>query len=910
MAPQQLIPSSNGIWTTESSKRFYKAVQLLDRKLGGRDGGKSPVHPADYRADVGNTSDSSDYTLSYSEELDLADDFAFLAAVKGDDPEYVSATVVEEQRDAPGLIIRLASNKTPKEKVVESLRGFIGMIQDHARSDERMLFDEIIGFSQERIHSRMRSAHWKQPGRFGKKSKRKPLYAQVEQKLTSIWNPVLRRGEEELELKRDLRQLSTTLKEFDSSPENRRVSKLKEILLQCHSISHGAAFNSLEKRFRHFGLSEKESQSSVIRQIDKLGKYWQICLNLVRHSRRRRTRGLFKNFKLEPILAPPAGQPYGSNERCFVHGEVQLVLHYEMNMVESPPRAIGSSKSACFLCDRFVSLHGKFRISHSHMKFYSQWMVTDSEWMGSEQRKVFRAIMGNMTNEMMKLAKNGMYVENCWAESKANVWQVRAQSSLASSVISVIIEEAAPLTPPIGLERKSSSSSSSTIRASNQYGEDTRTEVIPNAETIIPSRNSPIQKSVHVINQIEEVKPEFEPPNTTPRIATPPQTCKPLSPSTLCQQHEGPPEPGLEEMNQSLAVSTATAAAQDLCIPSNQNKQDRCYINPEETIQPLLSVTPAVKSPLHDAENVKRDEGKEPSGSSPKEMVFLTSTISPAQDSLTQQPSLANEHVGEEANGTQNSESEETISSRATLARQIQPIPESNLVTNQDKMSSPALNKVPPSQLWQQLNTAKQQQKHNKERRIASQHSTRAIEHSDHPTQDSSRNKMDVEIPKRLQNQNSRTASLLHPFPAEQEIKHEEEKPKRKPSPKEKPHNSISPQHPPQPPSQTLTHTSLPLSLPILPTTTTFTLHLTPLHEPNIEYLFDLTTISYGTIEISACEATETRRCVYVNQMGTEEEVFLRPDGDERVLEYGISFGRECMSVRAVITWSDGEEGV
>ncbi|CAG8971025.1 hypothetical protein HYALB_00005262 [Hymenoscyphus albidus] len=882
MAPQRLIPSSNGIWTEESSEAFYKSFKPLRRRVGENNHHILTL-PVDYRRDR-RTTNTFKYTLSYEDELQLADHFAFLAAITENNSKGVSAAVHEEQREPPGIIIRLSANATPGPTVVEGLSDILSIVQ----------------------------ALWK-PAGATVNTENKRLHLRIyEQILNHKLLISTRRNKKGLaKLQKELISLASSLSALDDTPEKGQFNRLKGILREMYQVSNHGASNSLEKRLDTLGISGEICQGAEVRQIDKLSKYWLICLDLIRVSRQPTTRLLFKNSKLEKVEAPNSRRPAGSAVDCQVHCEVQLVLFYEFHEVDLTPRAIGCSKSACFLCDLFLGLHGKFGVSHSHMRFYQKWMIPepeecDSRWGNPKQGKFFRGIVKSMTDELKRLEKRKVY-PNPWAESKANVC--------------VIVEEATPLTPPIGLERRSSSSSSSTIRASNQHGEDTRTEMNPPAEAKSQSRNSLIQKPINVANQIEEVKPEFDQRNTSPRILTPPQTCKPLSPSIPCQQHDGPSEPGLEEMNQSLSVSMGTAAAHDLSIGSNLDEKDGCYIDPRETTRPLISVTPAVKSPLHDNEIVERDEGEERSGSSSEEMVYSISTISSAQDSLTQPPILANEHVEEEANGNQNSESEEMDPPRATLTNQIQPIRESSLVTNQDKIPFPALNKIPPSQLWQQLNTAKQQQKHKKERHTASQPSTPPIEPSDHPTQNSSRNKMNVEIPKRLQNQNSRSPSLLHPFPKAEEIKPKEEEPKRKPSHQKSTHNSISPhqttnqkilpRNPPQTSSQIFTHTSLPLSFPILPSTNTFTLLLTPLHEPNIEYLFDLTTISYGTIEISASKVKKTRRCVYVNQMGTEEEVFLRPDGDERVLEWGISFGRrDCMSLKVVITWSDGGEGV
>lgn len=127
-APQPIITSSNGLWTPDLSNNFYERVHDLNDKLKKR----SPEHPEDYRVQP-RTTDSFNYSLSYEDELHLADHFAFLAATKKT-PDGVSATVLEEQRERPGLILRLASNQNPKQSVIDGLSGIVSIVQEHARA--------------------------------------------------------------------------------------------------------------------------------------------------------------------------------------------------------------------------------------------------------------------------------------------------------------------------------------------------------------------------------------------------------------------------------------------------------------------------------------------------------------------------------------------------------------------------------------------------------------------------------------------------------------------------------------------------------------------------------------------------------------------------------------------------------
>lgn len=58
-----------------------------------------------------------------------------------------------------------------------------------------------------------------------------------------------------------------------------------------------------------------------------------------------------------------------------VHAEIQLLFHYERSSSNLPPRIICSSKQACFLCNLFFKIHGRFIIPSTHGRFYEKWAL-------------------------------------------------------------------------------------------------------------------------------------------------------------------------------------------------------------------------------------------------------------------------------------------------------------------------------------------------------------------------------------------------------------------------------------------------------------------------------------------------------------------------------------------------------
>src|SRR3569833_555052 len=118
----------------------------------------------------------------------------------------------------------------------------------------------------------------------------------------------------------------------------------------------------------------------------------------------RRYQHVVKNITLDILTAYPAERPVGALRRCHVHAEVQLILHYEQHFPQRPPRAIGCSKSACFLCDSLIQKLGQYRISYAHRRLYNQWTIPDVSWITSKRAHYFKSVIENMIADMVQLA--------------------------------------------------------------------------------------------------------------------------------------------------------------------------------------------------------------------------------------------------------------------------------------------------------------------------------------------------------------------------------------------------------------------------------------------------------------------------------------------------------------------------
>lgn len=182
-----------------------------------------------------------------------------------------------------------------------------------------------------------------------------------------------------------------TLAAFSDSNE---VEHLTEIVLASHKVSTIADTPSLEQQLRAKSIDLDLSHLRTVLEIDKISRYLDIRNDLLHYSRKPRCRNFFRNIHFEVCTAP--GDQH-------VHGEIQLIFFYERYPAALPPRCIGSSKSACFLCDLFIKKHGVYRISHSHARLYRKWMIPEGEWIDDERISRFDSILRGMSEDMMRI---------------------------------------------------------------------------------------------------------------------------------------------------------------------------------------------------------------------------------------------------------------------------------------------------------------------------------------------------------------------------------------------------------------------------------------------------------------------------------------------------------------------------
>lgn len=162
---------------------------------------------------------------------------------------------------------------------------------------------------------------------------------------------------------------------------------------------------SLQERLEKAGYGKKTFSTRPFREINKTAAYWRICCNLATFARSHRK--YFQSLALGPIQHyNPSTRPGKEEEERFIHAEVQVITYYETINPPLWPRALGTSKKACFLCYEFIRCHGCLKVSKSHGIVFSRWAVPDRKDYSRESlarlRRTLQGVDDRVTEELEK----------------------------------------------------------------------------------------------------------------------------------------------------------------------------------------------------------------------------------------------------------------------------------------------------------------------------------------------------------------------------------------------------------------------------------------------------------------------------------------------------------------------------
>ncbi|KAI6480304.1 hypothetical protein MCOR11_011669 [Pyricularia oryzae] len=307
-----------------------------------------------------------EYTLAPYDELKLANNLAFLACTE-EGGDKVSAVCLEEHRNE--LTIRLASNKCPGNETVELLQKIASSLADYASS----------------------------------KKKASPL-----QSLDNDWalltETLQRRFATTLHALEKMREHLRCLNTIKHDSKDLRET-LRNIVLAAYDASATETPRKLEEKLRRcgpagLGLADR----TAVRQVDKLARYYGVCKDFAKLARRQSYQPLFSSVIVArcDVMPDTCRDPAGGR-KLHVHAEVQLVTHYLSRNLSSAPRAIGCSKSACFLCHALISRLGHWSLSACHGKLYSKWTVPDGVRLTHSKAKDLARALRQVRDELKTL---------------------------------------------------------------------------------------------------------------------------------------------------------------------------------------------------------------------------------------------------------------------------------------------------------------------------------------------------------------------------------------------------------------------------------------------------------------------------------------------------------------------------
>ncbi|MCJ1310387.1 hypothetical protein MMC25_004051 [Agyrium rufum] len=404
-----------------------------------------------------------DYQFSFELESSLAHSFAFLA-YNIHDSKRIAAAYVVEGTDKESMTIYLSSNRGSMHDVVNGFQRLGRILEQAARGgkpteeDHQDFLEEVIKLDHPRILSRFCISHFQEKFRPGKQKKISPLVileawsrSSSAQRLTTK-----RQGIREY-ISTAMARLFAMQKALMKLKPHELVKYqhiLKDLLKEVYNFlrsSHSVEFFAVMKSS---GVDEA-SMKALTHRLDKIGWYYSISLKMVTlvhksaYSCFRKvlvapvkikgamvemsilrtlslsstiqsiwqsqgvtedsSAALLSSYCKRPQRLLRASEDFQTHTRearntWKVHAEIQLLADLEIRPGPRRPRVIASSKRACYTCNLFFSLHGKYHIHETHNKLYDKWNLPDVESsLGIEDRKAYFILIEKLVQTLEQI---------------------------------------------------------------------------------------------------------------------------------------------------------------------------------------------------------------------------------------------------------------------------------------------------------------------------------------------------------------------------------------------------------------------------------------------------------------------------------------------------------------------------
>lgn len=281
------------------------------------------------------------------------------------------------------------------------------------KTAEQLLLEQISRMCVARILSRLRSKHAAKTQKIKCKRPMPLLLAEI---ISQCRNEPAVAPLQDRATMLDLYRQSDTLKgAFEKLEYSDDQSLLLQHVTEILSLAHHFNIWALESTLEHSHVMNPSLKQYLPRAVKKLGRYCAIATDLINASRTT-SHTLFRRISVQPIEPPKSlndgtliatltsfdavwsritskaahGQAkllraktmakyqnriIGSHTKFKVHAEMQILCFYEQRPHLPKPRIICASKSACYLCNQFLKIHGQFTTPRTHGKIYDRWTL-------------------------------------------------------------------------------------------------------------------------------------------------------------------------------------------------------------------------------------------------------------------------------------------------------------------------------------------------------------------------------------------------------------------------------------------------------------------------------------------------------------------------------------------------------
>jgi len=400
--------SEASIWLELPEDTFRQHLVTLQEKSG-----PTPIDPQVFSIKDWLSTSSSDqrsYILPIRVEQQLADDFAFLAAV-AEGAQSVAAVCIEEHSSPSGMTLRFAaldiSNNEAVKTALRSICDVLSQVAEYASEESplgvQLLFQQVVQLHFHRLLARLRSSKWEKP-KYLSKSHKKPLWKDFPNLIHRAQHTYSKKDITTREtVERELKKLAAAYEQFETSEDE--LSALMHLVEASFTFFSNEEIKDYAQRLQYNTKETSQVASAIksLRQIQKIASYRRICLSL--DATARQYPALFKHTTIEylvPFKEIPTSLGYHAwAAACHVHAEVQLAVFYDLNP-DCKPRCIGTSKWLCYLCFQFLSAHKRFFPSKTHGRIFDQWTIPDLEEFNIQLVIEYRCILNQIDSVVLQ----------------------------------------------------------------------------------------------------------------------------------------------------------------------------------------------------------------------------------------------------------------------------------------------------------------------------------------------------------------------------------------------------------------------------------------------------------------------------------------------------------------------------